>query len=311
MPKTIREVYGESLLHYGKNDPRIVVLDADVSGSTKSAVFGAECPARFFNVGIAEANMVGIAAGMAGEGKIPFINSFAVFLSSLGLLGARTFGSYAGRNLKFMGAYGGLSDSYDGPTHQAIEDIAVMRSLPHFQVFVASDARQTEWLVKHAIDTPGPMYIRLSREAFPDIYDEKSEFAAGKGMVIRAGTDVSIIACGVMVGAALQAADTLKAHGISARVIDMFCVKPIDRALILDCAAQTKLIVTAEEHNRYGGLGGAVAEVLAEHGSARQIFVALNDTHAETGAYPALLQKYGLDAEAIVTAVTKGLDMAK
>jgi len=308
MSKTIRDAYGEALLEFGKENPRVVVLDTDVSGSTKSAIFGKGCPERFFNMGIAEANMVGVAAGMAAEGKIPFMNTFAVFLASIGLLGARAFGSYSELNMKFMGAYGGLSDSFDGPSHHSIEDIAVMRALPNFQVYVASDNALTKWLVKNAIDVDSPMYIRLSRNAVPSLYAEDETFEVGKGKIVQEGTDVSIISCGVMVHEAIKAAQVLAEKGISARVVDMFCIKPIDRALILDCAAKTKLIVTAEEHNIYGGLGGAVAEVLAAEGaSVKQHFVGIDDQHAETGDYAALLHKYQMDADAIAASVLKGL----
>ena len=164
MGKAIREVYGEALVKYGKDDERIVVLDADLSGSTKSGIFGKACPERFLNVGIAESNMVGMAAGLASVGKIPFVNTFTVFLTTLGLCAARAFGSYSQLPIKFAGAYGGMSDAFDGPSHHALEDIAVMRSLANVQVFVPCDAVQTEWLVKYAIDTPKPIYLRLSRD---------------------------------------------------------------------------------------------------------------------------------------------------
>ena len=169
MAKAIREVYGEALVKYGKDDKRVVVLDADLSGSTKSGIFQKAVPERFFNVGIAEANMCSIAAGMAASGKIPFVNTFAVFLTTLGLISERALGSYAKLPVKYVGAYGGLSDAFDGPSHHALEDIAVMRALPNLKVFVASDATMTEWLVKNAIDDPSPMYLRMSRDVFPDI----------------------------------------------------------------------------------------------------------------------------------------------
>ena len=308
MGKTIRDAYGEALLEFGLNDGRVVVLDADVSGSTKSATFGKQCPERFFNMGVAEANMVGVAAGMAAEGKIPFVNTFAVFLTSIGLIGARAFGSYSKLPIKFMGAYGGLSDSYDGPSHHSLEDIAVMRALPNFQVYVASDEWQTRWLTKNAIETDVPMYIRLSRNEVPTVYTENTKFETGKGHILREGSCVTIITCGIMVHESMKAAEILSGKGISARVIDMFCIKPLDRELVLESARNTKLIVTAEEHNRYGGLGSAVAEVLAEEGvSTPQHFVAMADTHAETGAYAALMKKYSIDAEAIVASVIQGL----
>ena len=192
MGKAIREVYGEALAKYGKDDERIVALDADLSGSTKSAIFGKACPERFLNVGIAESNMVGMAAGLASVGKIPFVNTFTVFLTTLGLCAARAFGSYSQLPIKFAGAYGGMSDAFDGPSHHALEDIAVMRSLANMQVFVPCDAVQTEWLVKYAIDTPKPIYLRLSRDKFKDLYTSETEFAPGKGIVVREGTDITL-----------------------------------------------------------------------------------------------------------------------
>lgn len=308
MVKTIRDVYGESLVKYGTGNENVVVLDADVCSSTKSGVFGAACPERFFNMGIAEANMVGVAAGLATVGKIPFVNTFAVFLSTIGLIGARAFGSYSGLNIKFMGAYGGISDAYDGPSHHALEDIAVMRTLPGFQVYVASDARQTAWLVKNAIDVKAPMYIRLSRDAMPDVYGEDAAFETGRGMVIREGGDATIIACGFMVGQAVKAAEVLAGKGIRVRVVDMFCIKPLDAELIVESARKTGAVVTAEEHSVIGGLGGAVAEVLSAAGTgAVQEFVGLKDTHAECGAYGELLGKYGLDVPALAVAVEKAI----
>jgi transketolase len=300
MARTIREVYGEALVKYGKCNQDVVVLDADVSGSTKSSIFGSAYPERFFNVGIAEANMAAMAAGMAASGKIPFINSFAVFLSSLGLLTARTLGSYANLPVKYAGAYGGLSDAFDGPSHHSIEDIAIMRSLPNFKVFVASDAVQTEWLVKNAIEDHSPMYLRLSRDVFPDIYSENDTFDEGKGKLLRCGKDVTIIACGLMVGNSLAAADILAEKGINASVVDMFCIKPLDKELIIECAKRTGAIVTAEEHNVIGGLGGAVSEALCEAGAQVPTgFIGMQDTHAECGPYNVLQHKYGLDAAAI------------
>lgn len=298
--KTIREAYGAALVKYGKDDARVVVMDADVSSSTKSGMFGAECPERFFNVGIAEANMTAMAAGFAAEGKIPFVNTFAVFLATTGSLAMRTFGGYAGLPVKFMGAYGGVSDAYDGATHHSIEDLSIMRAIPNVVTMVASDEIQTDWLVKNAIDTNSPMYIRLSRDKMTPLYEEGEIFETGKGKIIRNGGDVTIFACGVMCGNALEAAKILDAEGISARVVDMFTIKPIDRELIVRCARETRAIVTAEEHSIVGGLGSAVAEVLAEAGSPTPLTrVGIQDCFTETGAYGDLLEAFGLDADVI------------
>ncbi|MDM8239832.1 transketolase C-terminal domain-containing protein [Pseudoflavonifractor phocaeensis] len=304
MAKAIREVYGEALVKYGKDNPDVVVLDADVSGSTKSAIFGKACPDRFFNMGIAEANMTAAAAGMASVGKIPFVNTFAVFLTTIGLLPARALGSYSKVNIKMAGAYGGMSDAFDGPSHHALEDIAVMRTLPNFKVFVPCDAAQTEWVVKNAIEDPSPMYIRLSRDVFPDVYAEGETFEEGKGRIVRDGTDATVIACGLMVGNAMAAAEELAKEGISLRVVDMFCIKPLDEELVVRCAKETGAIISAEEHSIIGGLGGAVSEALCKAGAQVPMgFVGTNDLHGECGPYKQLQAKYGLDAAAIVAKV--------
>ena len=308
MAKAIREVYGETIKKYGELNKDIVVLDADVSGSTKSAMFGKEYPDRFYNCGICEYAMMGMAAGMAKSGKIPFVNTFAVFLTTLGSLAARTFMSYSGLPIKMMGAYGGMSDAFDGATHHALEDIAMMRTLPGVNVMVASDAQITDWMVKTAIEVKEPMYIRLSRDAAPDCHPADAKFELGKGMVVREGSDVTIIACGLMVSTAITAAEALAAKGISARVVDMYCIKPIDAELIEKCAKETGAVVTAEEHSVIGGLGGAVAEVLAKAGCAVPTeMVGMQDRHGESGPYKDILHKDGMDAEAVAAAAEKAV----
>ena len=304
MARSIRDVYGDLLVQMGQENEQIVVLDADVSSSTKSGAFGKAYPDRFFNVGIAEANMVAMAAGLATTGKIPFANTFAVFITSIGLISARAFGSYSKLNIKLMGAYCGLSDSFDGPSHHAIEDLAIMRALPNFEVLVATDEVQTEWLIRYAAAKEGPMYIRLSRDATLPVYQPGTMFEPGKGKVVREGSDACVLACGGMVGYALEAAKRLASRGISIRVVDLFSIKPLDNDLILRSAAQTGAIVTAEEHNVHGGLGSAVAEVLASGRSGVPVtFVGIRDTHAESGPYADLLRKYGLDVTGIEQAV--------
>lgn len=304
MAKAIREIYGEALTKYGKDNKDVLVLDADVSGSTKSAIFGKAYPDRFFNMGISEANMVSVAAGMASVGKIPFVNTFAVFLTSIGLIGARAFGSYSKLPIKMVGAYGGMSDAFDGPSHHSLEDISIMRSLPNFKVFVPCDATQTDWVVKNAIENRSPMYLRLSRDVFPDVYTEGTIFEEGKGKVVREGTDATVIACGLMVGKALEAAKILEDEGIRIRVVDMFCIKPLDKELVVESAKKTGAIVSAEEHSIIGGLGGAVAEALCEAGAQVPMgFVGTQDCHGECGPYSELLEKYGLDAAAVAAKV--------
>ena len=306
MAKAIRDVYGETLKKYGETDERIVVLDADVSSSTKSAVFGKAYPDRFYNCGISEYAMMGMAAGMARNGKIPFVNTFAVFLTTIGAQAARAALSYSGLNVKMMGGYGGISDAYDGATHHALEDIAMMRTLPDMTVMVASDAQITDWMVKTAIDVEGPMYIRLSRDASPDCHPDNAKFELGKGMVVKEGSDVTVIACGLMVSTAIEAAKLVEPKGISVRVVDMFTIKPIDADLIKKCAAETGAIVTAEEHSVIGGLGGAVSEVLVQNDCKVPVeLVGVKDTHCESGAYADLLKKYGLDAESLAAVIER------
>ena len=306
MPKAIREIYGTALAELGNENENIVVLDCDLSGSTKSGIFAKAHPERFFNMGIAESNMVATAAGMSTVGKIPFVNTFTVFLTSLGLLAARDLICYSNLNVKFGGAYCGMSDALDGASHHATEDMAIMRALPNMKVIVPSDPASARWAVKYAVDTYGPMYLRLSREAYPDLYAEDMKFEMGKGAVVREGSDVTVIACGIMVHKALEAAEMLAEKGVSVRVVDMYSVKPIDRELIVRCAKETGALVTAEEHNIYGGLGSAVAEVLAQEGCAVPTeFVGIQDTFTESGPYKELLAKYGLDANGVAAGIEK------
>ncbi len=300
MAKSIREAYGDALAKYGKDNNKVVVLDADVSSSTKSSIFASACPERFFNVGIAESNMAAMAAGFASTGKVPFVNTFATFITSLSLLSARTFASYSRLGIKFAGAYGGLSDAFDGPSHHSIDDLAVMQALPNFKVYVASDETVTDWIVKNAIQDSSPMYIRLSRDVFPALYKKDEIFEDGKGKLLKDGKDVVIVSCGIMSGKALQAAEMLAAKGIDAAIIDMFCIKPLDRALILDYASKTGAVVTAEEHSIIGGLGAAVAQALCSANTCVPVgFVGINDCHSECGPYSDLLSHYGLDSNAI------------
>lgn len=312
MAKAIREVYGTVLKELGETNKDIVVLDADLSGSTKSGIFGKAYPERFFNMGIAESNMVATAAGLSTTGKIPFVNTFTVFLTTLGLIAARGQVCYGNLNVKLGGAYCGMSDALDGASHHALEDIAVMRTLPNMRVIIPSDAASTRWATKYAAENYGPMYLRLSRDVYPDLYDESSPFELGKGAVVREGGDVTVIACGIMVHKAIEAAELMEAKGVSVRVVDMYSIKPIDRELIIKCARETGAIVTAEEHNIYGGLGGAVAEVLAWAGcGAPTEFVGLQDTFTESGKYSDLLAKYGVDANGVVSGIEKALARKK
>lgn len=308
MAKAIREVYGTVLAELAEKNNDIVVLDADLSGSTKSGIFGKAHPERFFNMGIAESNMVATAAGLSTTGKIPFVNTFTVFLTTLGLISTRAQVCYGNLNVKFGGAYCGMSDAFDGATHHATEDIAVMRSLPNMTVVVPSDAASTRWATEFAAAHQGPVYLRLSRDVYPDLYDENTKFECGKGAIVRDGTDVTVIACGLLVHKAVEAAEMLAERGLSVRVVDMYSIKPIDKELILRCARETGAIVTAEEHNIFGGLGGAVSEVLAWGGAGVPTeFVGIQDTFTESAPYKELLAKYGVDANGVISGIEKVL----
>jgi transketolase len=259
-------------------------------------------------MGIAEANMVSTAAGLAQQGFVPFVNTFAVFLTSIGLIGARALACYANLNVKFGGAYCGLSDAFDGASHHALEDMAIMRALPNMRVLVPSDAAASGALTELAYATEGPVYLRLSRDVYPDLYSADEKFEVGKGKIVRDGTDVTVIACGILVHKAIAAAEELSKKGISVRVVDMYSVKPIDAELIEKCAAETGAIVTAEEHSIFGGLGSAVAEALVKSGKPVPVeMVGVQDTFTESGPYAQLLPKYGLDDAAVAAAIEKVL----
>lgn len=301
--KAIREAYGEALCKFAKTREEIVVLDADVSGSTKTAFFAKEHPERFYNVGIAEANMAAMAAGMSLMGKTPFINTFAAFLMLRAADPIRSLIAYQNLDVKIAGAYSGMSDSYDGASHHALKDIAFFRTIPNMNVISVCDAVETEKAVEAAINIKEPFYLRLSRAEMPIIFDEDYNFEFGKGVVLKEGSDVSIFATGIMVHKALEAAELLKAEGINAEIINIHTIKPIDRELIIKSAKKTGAVVTAEEHNIYGGLYGAISEVLTSEYPVPAIPVGIEDTFTESGDYEELLEKYGLSAKNIINKV--------
>ena len=299
--KAIRDVYGDTLAQLGRENPDIVALDADVGSSSKSIVFGKEFPKRYFNVGVAEANMVAMAAGLATAGKVPFANTFAAFMVLRAADPVRSLIAYTGLNVKLAGTYAGLSDSYDGASHHAIADIAFMRALPNMTVISVSDPVEAELATRAAAEFKGPVYLRLSRAEVPVVLDKATyRFEIGKGVTLREGGDLTIVATGYMLIKALEAADKLAAKGIKARVVNIHTIKPIDRELLTACARETGAIVTAEEHNVYGGLGSAVAETLAQSGPVPMEMVGINDTFTESGDYEKLLAKYGLSSANIV-----------
>jgi transketolase len=299
-----RDVYGKTLVELGKENKDIVVLDADLSGSTRTGWFAKEFPERFVNVGIAEQNLMGVAAGLALAGKIPFASTFAMFATGRCWEQIRNSIAYPRLNVKIVASHAGLTVGEDGATHQAIEDIAIMRTIPFVNVIVPSDAIVAKEIIRQVSEKYGPYYVRLSRSSTPVIYDKhKINVQIGKGNVLQKGKDVSIIACGIMVAEALSAAEVLSKEGISATVIDMYSIKPIDKDLIISAAKNTGAIVTAEEHTIFGGLGSAVSEVISQNHHVPIEMVGIKGVFGESGNPQDLLKKYGLLAVDIVRAV--------
>ena len=288
----IRDAFGSALKELGGINTKVVALEADVGGSTKSILFGKEYPDRYFNVGISELNMVNMAAGLALEGFIPYVNTFAVFMTTRGADPIQSLIAYDNLNVKLCGTYCGLSDSYDGASHQAITDMAAMRAIPGMTVLSVSDAVETEKAVMALADHDGPAYLRLSRAPHPVVYSRDMEFEIGKGIVHRDGGDVTIISTGTVLHNVLKAAQVLEQEGIRATVVDMHTVQPIDADLIEECARRTGAILTVEEHSIHGGLGSAVAEVT----SARYpvpVSILGAEQFAESGGLEELMEKYG------------------
>lgn len=298
-----REVYGKALVELGKVNKDVVVLDADLAKSTKTINFAKEFPDRFFDMGIAEQNMMGTAAGLAAAGKIPFASSFAVFATGRVYDQIRNSISYPGLNVKIGASHAGITVGEDGASHQAVEDIALMRVLPNMTVFVPADGPSTAAAVRAAAEINGPVYIRLGRSKVPVLYGDDFEFNPGKAVRLCPGKDVTIIACGIMVSMALEAASRLKEEGVSAAVLDMHTIKPLDVAAVIQAARETGAVVTAEEHSIVGGLGGAVAEVLGESIPVPLMRVGVPDVFGESGKPGELLEKYGLSPGHIITAV--------
>jgi len=302
----LRIAYGETLIKLGKKYPDLVVLDADLSKSTKTIMFAKKYPNRFFEMGIAEANMISTAAGLASCGKIPFVSTFAVFATGRVYDQIRMDIAYSRANVKIFATHGGISVGKDGASHQMIEDISLMRVLPNMTVLAPSDATQTRKLVELMAAEKGPMYARIGRANAPIIYkkEDLSDIKIGKGIPIKEGSDITIIACGTMVDPALDASKSLSKLGISVRVIDMHTIKPLDERLVLRCAHDTNAVITIEEHSVIGGLGSAVSELLAENGSSvRFRRMGINDMFCESGDPKDLLEKYGLNEKHIVKTV--------
>ena len=302
-----REAYGKALVKLGQINEDVVVLDADLSKSTKTNDFFKAYPKRFFNMGIAEQNLIGAACGFAAAGKIPFASTFAMFASGRAFEIIRNSACYPKLNVKICATHAGITVGEDGGSHQSVEDISIMRSIPNMTVVVPADGVEAEKMIFEAAKFDGPMYVRLGRSAVPTIFDENYEFKIGKGAVLREGTDATIIACGIMVNEALIAADILKEENINVRVINMSTIKPIDKELIVKAAQETKAIITAEEHSIIGGLGSAVSEVVCETSPVIVKKVGMNDCFGESGTPGELLEKYGLTASNIVEKVKEAI----
>ncbi len=301
--KATRDGFGVGVVEAGRKNKNIVVMDADVGSSTRAEKFQAEFPERFFQMGIAETNMVGAAAGMASCGKVPFASTFSVFASSRIADQLRNSVAYPKLNVKIVATHAGITVGPDGATHQSVEDISILRAIPNFTVIVPGDFYEATEAVKAAAEHNGPVYLRLTRGPVPFVFDENYKFEWGKVVPIREGQDVTIFATGVMVGEALKAAESLEADGISAHVVNVHTIKPLDVEGVVKAAQKTGAVVTAEEHNIYGGLGSAIAEALVENAPLPMQRVGINDTFGESGEPDELMEKYGLTAPYIADAV--------
>lgn len=298
--KATRDGYGDGLIEIGAKDDRIVVLTGDLAESTRSAKFGEEYPERFFEIGVAEQNMMGIAAGLALSGKIPWVSSYATFSPGRNWDQLRVSVAYSEANVKVAGAHAGLSVGPDGATHQAMEDISMVRALPNMVVVVPCDYWETKKATTALSKHQGPVYLRFGREKTPSFTTADTPFAVGKAEIFREGQDLTIIGCGALVYEALKAADELSSEGIDAQVINCHTIKPIDVKTISHAAAETGAVVTVEEHQVNGGLGGAVAEVLAKHYPVPVEFVAMPDHFGESGQPMELLEKWGMTSKGII-----------
>lgn len=302
-----RDAFGQALVEAGRRHPTVVVLDADLSSSTRTGLFATQFPDRFINVGIAEQNMAGMAGGLAASGMIPVIASFACFLTCKGYDQLRMAVAYPRLNVKVVGSHGGISVGEDGVSQQSIEDVALMSTLPGFTVCVPSDEHAARALTAAAIEHVGPVYLRTCRPKAPIVHTAGTVFQLGKGIVLRQGGDVALVANGLLVWEALAAAETLAAKGIQATVVDLHTAKPLDLALLTEVAATTRAMVVAEEHQLWGGVGSAVARALGQSRPIPLEFVAMQDTYAESGKPDELLDRYGLTARHIVLAAERVL----
>ena len=300
-----RQSYGEALVELAKENENIVVLDSDLSTATKTNIFAKQFPERFFDIGIAEQNLMGVAAGTSTSGFIPYASTFAVFAAGRAYDQIRTSIAYPKLNVKICATHGGVTCGEDGATHQMLEDISMMRTLPNMTVISTSDDVQTKWAVKEISKVEGPVYLRLCRLASPVIYDENTEFEIGKGYQFGEGTDATVIATGVVVAEALKAQEELKKQGIHIRVIDIHTIKPIDKEIIIKAAKETKKIITIEDHSIIGGLGSAVCEVLSEEYPTKVTRMGIKDTFGTSGKATELMKHFNITAEDIINQIIK------
>ena len=295
-----RQSYGKALLELGKKNEKVVVLDADVASATKTNLFAKEFPERFLDMGIAEANMLGTAAGLASCGKIPYSSTFAVFASGRGYDQIRTSICYPKLNVKICATHAGITVGEDGATHQMLEDISLMRTLPNMTVISPSDDTQTKWVIQEISKIEGPVYVRLARLATPIIYEENQKFEIGKAIQIGEGTDGTVFATGVMVAEAIKAQEELKLQGVDIRVVDVHTIKPIDKEMIIKCAKETKRLISIEDHSVIGGLGSAISEVLTDEYPVKLERIGMQDTFGKSGKAEELMEYFGITARFIV-----------
>ena len=303
--KATTESYGEMLEKLGEENKDIVVLDADLSAATKTSIFAKKYPDRFFDMGIAEANMIGVAAGMASCGKIPYVSTFAAFASGRAYDQIRSSICYPNLNAKICATHAGITVGEDGATHQMLEDLALMRALPNMTVLCPSDDVETKYLIEQISKIKGPVYVRLARLATPGIYEENKTFEIGKAVQIGEGTDATVFATGVVVPEAIKAKELLEEEGIHIRVVDMHTIKPIDKEMIIKSAKETKKLISIEDHSVIGGLGSAISEVLTEEYPCKLVRMGIKDTFGKSGNAVELLKYFGLTSDAIIEQVKK------
>lgn len=301
--KATRQSYGEALAELGEKNNDIVVLDADLAGATKTSIFAKKFPKRFFDIGIAEADMIGTAAGFATCGKIPYASTFGMFAAGRAYDQIRNSVCYPKLNVKICATHCGITVGEDGATHQMIEDISMMRTVPNMTVISVSDDTQTRWAVEEISKINGPVYLRLSRLATPIIYDENQKFEIGKMVQIGEGTDATVFATGVTVSEAIKAKNELEKQGINIRVVDIHTIKPIDKDMIIKCAKETKKLISIEDHNVIGGLGSAIAEVLTEEYPKKLVRLGIKDTFGKSGKAEELMKYFGINYESIIREV--------